>query len=284
MTRAKLTIVLIILLASALGVARFSEPASSAPLSSGANQRLTLYEGVFSVTPVSPGDTLELGNAGRDIASTGEIYLRPNSTNAGSRFSGTGDATQSLYLTGRLDVSELCFNPSSCQTTWPTGGGGDPWRVDANALVPNDLNYGVKVENTTGEFPDYGYALNIFGSTAIPTPALFVQNTDANATAATFSKFASSSDMDINGDLKVTGDVYEKTSEGVGYGRVWHTGNTGVGSGLDADYIDGMDVALITDDPGGMCVYDYPCFCVVGPHDSYTPPAFSACIRPFDHQ
>jgi hypothetical protein len=48
-------------------------------------------------------DTMEIGGSGRDIYSTGNIYIIPNAGSAGSYFSGSG-TTQNLYLTGFLQV------------------------------------------------------------------------------------------------------------------------------------------------------------------------------------
>ncbi len=66
--------------------------------------KLGVYQGVIAVIPGGSGDSvMEIGNAGRDIASTGSIYFRPNSTGAGSYFSGSGN-TQNLFLNGNLGV------------------------------------------------------------------------------------------------------------------------------------------------------------------------------------
>ncbi len=87
-----------------LALARSSLPATSAPVTPSATSKLTVYQGVVVVAPGGVGDdVLELGNAGRDIASTGAIYLRPNSTGGSSYFSGSGN-TQNLYLSGNLGV------------------------------------------------------------------------------------------------------------------------------------------------------------------------------------
>ncbi|MFH0853750.1 MAG: hypothetical protein V1853_05085 [bacterium] len=57
-----------------------------------ANQKLSVYQGVIQIAQ-SSGDTLEIGNAGRDIASTGNIYLRPNNSLAGAFWEGTDSTT-----------------------------------------------------------------------------------------------------------------------------------------------------------------------------------------------
>ncbi len=44
--------------------------------------KLSVYQGVVAIVPGLSGDSvMEIGNAGRDIASTGSIYLRPGSAN-----------------------------------------------------------------------------------------------------------------------------------------------------------------------------------------------------------
>lgn len=52
------------------------------------------------------GDTMSLGNAGRDIRSSGNIYIRPNDSTAISRFIGvSGQTTQNLFLFEGKDVN-----------------------------------------------------------------------------------------------------------------------------------------------------------------------------------
>lgn len=61
--------------------------ASAGPITGGFGNppftKLGVYQGVISVVPGGAGDSiLEIGNAGRDIASTGSLYLRPGTNQA----------------------------------------------------------------------------------------------------------------------------------------------------------------------------------------------------------
>ncbi len=69
-------------------------------------KRLTVYGGTVRI--VDANDALEIGDLGGgsylDVLSSGEIYLRPNLSTAGSYFSGVpGTASQRLYLSAGLD-------------------------------------------------------------------------------------------------------------------------------------------------------------------------------------
>lgn len=94
-------------------------------------KRFTVYNGVISVEGQSgTNDILQIGNAGRDIASTGFIYIRPGTANGnyddggasptagGTYFRGVSAGVQDLVLTGSLCLSGVCNN------TWPSGSGG----------------------------------------------------------------------------------------------------------------------------------------------------------------
>jgi len=89
----------------------FLEPATSeaAIVTSSAKQKLTVYNGVGVFVDES-NDVMEIGNAGRDIASTGNIYIRPNSTSAGSYFVGSG-STQNMFLNGQLRIGADSASP-----------------------------------------------------------------------------------------------------------------------------------------------------------------------------
>ncbi len=132
------------------GGARFVAPASSASIS-GSTQKLNVYQGVVTLVngKKSVYNALELGNAGRDIAGTANIYFLPGLTAEGSAFVGKqpkcsidgstcgndNDCSQvpqaqtcanrniqDLSLTGDLIVrGQLCFNGyQDCLSAWPT--------------------------------------------------------------------------------------------------------------------------------------------------------------------
>lgn len=155
-------LLLLVIAIVTVGVARFALPAYSGQVTSTAIQKLTVYSGVLTIQP-STGDRLELGNAGRDIASTGDIFVRPNRSTAGSRFfnevagrcsiststSCFADrdcpssqfcvGSQSLELTGDLTVAtgkNLCFPGNDCRVDWPAASGSALWAVSASTLSP----------------------------------------------------------------------------------------------------------------------------------------------------
>lgn len=68
-----------------MAAVRFALPARSAVITPSATDKLTVYSGVIMIIPNSTS-ALELGNAGRDIVSSKELYLRPSSSLQGSKF------------------------------------------------------------------------------------------------------------------------------------------------------------------------------------------------------
>jgi len=150
----------------ACAVIRFALPARSAVITSDVPDKLTVYGGVVIVVPKSI-DALEFGNAGRDIVSTREIFLRPGATSEGSYFvaengmcaeDGKLCATnadcdlvafpnqtclnnrQNLMITGDLTVDgAICFQ-NDCITRWPNEASSlwDPVGTD-NVLRPKSI-------------------------------------------------------------------------------------------------------------------------------------------------
>ncbi len=60
--------------------------------------KLPVYDGVIQISE-SNGDTMEIGNAGRDLASTGQIFIRPGGSLASAAWSGlAGAARQRLHF------------------------------------------------------------------------------------------------------------------------------------------------------------------------------------------
>ncbi|MBI5467045.1 MAG: hypothetical protein HY975_02415, partial [Candidatus Kerfeldbacteria bacterium] len=84
-----------------VGVLRIAFPVSSAPVTSTAISKLTIYGGVITVAPGATGDNiLELGNAGRDIAGSGDIFIRPGSLSGSSaNFAKFSAVATKTYLT-----------------------------------------------------------------------------------------------------------------------------------------------------------------------------------------
>jgi hypothetical protein len=62
------------------------------------NQKLSVYEGVAQIAKPS-GDVMQIGNDGGDIASTGNIFLRPNGSYAGLAWEGvTSSSSERLHI------------------------------------------------------------------------------------------------------------------------------------------------------------------------------------------
>ncbi|MBI4090147.1 MAG: hypothetical protein HY421_01975 [Candidatus Kerfeldbacteria bacterium] len=175
--------VAVVALAAAIGWMRSAVPAESGQVTPGAVQKLTVYSGVLMIVP-NATDSFEFGNAGRDIASTFDINLRPDRTLPGSRFYkepgidgrcsiavGTacnansdcpsGQAcigSQSLELTGDLIVAtgkNLCFPGNDCRVDWPASGGTAYWATNAGAVSPkaHAPPYEVRVGQSNGLCP-----------------------------------------------------------------------------------------------------------------------------------
>lgn len=85
--------------------------------------RLTINHGVIKIIGgTSSVAEMEIGNNGTDIASTGNIYLRPNLSNQGSYFvsSGSGGTTvQNLVLTGELQATGVSVTGTITENSLP---------------------------------------------------------------------------------------------------------------------------------------------------------------------
>jgi len=115
-----------------------------------------------------------------------------------------------------------------------------------------DGNVGIGTDNPTEK-------LDIIGDVAIrdTAPALYFDETDTNTTAKLI---VSSGDLYVqagaagsgpatsSGDIRFTGynatdvNVFQVRSGG-SYRDIWHSGNAGTGSGLDADTVDGIEAS-----------------------------------------
>lgn len=87
--------------------------------------KLGVYQGVIGI--ITSGESMEIGNAGTDIGSTGSLYLRPGgiaAVNAPRVFSNGGSAALSV------GTGKVCLNPSgsanlgayNCYSSWVSGG------------------------------------------------------------------------------------------------------------------------------------------------------------------
>ncbi|MBI4092864.1 MAG: hypothetical protein HY420_02985 [Candidatus Kerfeldbacteria bacterium] len=242
MTKALKNSFIIIWLVAAIGIFRFSPSAFSKPLTSGASQKLTVYEGVITIDHTPGGNILELGNAGRDIASTGEIFVRPGNTTAGTKFyAASPSEPQNLLLTGRLTVNKgLNFNGQYI-TGWTTGS--SFWLPAAgNYVEPNPLAYGVQFNSDT----------NVLANNGANQSALYVVNYDLSGLAAKFeSPPPINQTINIYGNLEATGNI-RSGAEGNLF-DVWTDSNDGYKAAptgpdyldlLDADLLDGVNLDL----------------------------------------
>ena len=112
------------------------QPVVAGPITGGSgNQpftKLGVYQGVIAVVPADGSAVMEIGNAGRDVASTGDIYLRPGSLDTGAvnyaKFYKDGLVT-SLNIPGKIETvgdvkgGRLCIG-ADCRNVWPGGGAG----------------------------------------------------------------------------------------------------------------------------------------------------------------
>lgn len=76
------------LILAGLAVFFVIQPSVAGPITNGPGNppyaKVSVYQGVISIIPGGGTDSImEIGNAGRDIASTGSIYLRPGTINGG---------------------------------------------------------------------------------------------------------------------------------------------------------------------------------------------------------
>lgn len=96
-----------------MGAVLVSQTALAGPITKDANglpyTKLAVYQGVVSIVPGGAGDSvMEIGNAGRDIASTGGLFLRPGSS--GSVSIGAQDGT--------LEGGDLVLNGAGSNPAW----------------------------------------------------------------------------------------------------------------------------------------------------------------------
>lgn len=204
-----------------------------------------VYQGVALVTSGESGSSvLELGNNGQEIASSGDIYLRPNYLPATS-----GSVLQAIKFvknatTGRTDVyapGGVCFASGTCQDTWPTGGGTSLW----------NLVSGQRLETATAG-RTVSFVKNNPSSATANAVELVAQNTDTVfgvsntfGIAAQFSQGALIQGNVIV-DKRSSGDEFlmVNTDTNTSY-KVWHYGNDGHTSsatGLDASKLDGTPI------------------------------------------
>ena len=212
--------------------------------------KMAVYQGVLTIAPGrDSGDILEFGNNGSDIASTGNIYFRPSRLAAtnGVRFDGTSSSGKTdVYIPGRLCVNGACI------TSWPTGGGVSLWQKNGSQLETITAGRGVEIVTPNTTYAG-GSALSVVGS-ANGVPAMYISNTSGPALQINKGGFLRG-DLQIN-TLNVTTPI---TFNGL---KVWYPGNDGIGTGLDADMLDGENLHLSFKASGtGSCGNNAPGAC-----------------------
>lgn len=125
--------------------------------------------GVCTVSSV-----LEIGNAGRDIAGTGELYIRPGvlDRSVGLRLYRFNNRAELFVSSGSLCLGSV--SPATCKSTWPASGGvGDTyWETFTNgsitSLRPHSSNANpasIRIGRSGSPIPSTsGRALEIYGS------------------------------------------------------------------------------------------------------------------------
>ncbi|MBI4090146.1 MAG: hypothetical protein HY421_01970 [Candidatus Kerfeldbacteria bacterium] len=249
MTHYRLTLFALSTLVVTAAWLRFSMPVQSLTVTPNAVQKLTVYGGVATVTPVVGGPTLELGTDGTDIVSSGNIVIRPQSSPpniSNTRFTGGGSNVQNLLISGDLKLTtpgrQICLQ-GDCQSSW---GGGSFWAERSGGifpvywLEPTDLSRGLRI----------GESSAFTGKTALIANGLGAYNIGGGAAAR------------FIGDVKNINELHYFESFTVNGGEAWHEQNDGRGSGLDADNFDGVR-AFYQPGTSLMCYATF-CLCFEG--------------------
>lgn len=211
--------------------------------SSGPSTKITVYQGTMAITPGrGSSDTLEIGNPGAngiEIASTGKIYFRPSGKafDHAVWFDGTNGATD-LYVTGKLYINGAAVPP------WPSGSGVSYWSQATTSLVavPQGATArGVAVSQPiTNDVWSNKTAVEVVGNSV--SPSLIVSNLSGPA-------------LSVVGNVAVHGNLSVTSANGsplqINGGKIWYAGNDGIGSGLDADFIDGRGAYFSFTNSGG---------------------------------
>lgn len=221
--------------------------------------KLGVYQGVVSV--VSGSNALEIGNAGRDIAASGDIYLLPG----GHLYpSGVRIKKSDVFAEAAIDVGngQICLNTDqagtySCISSWASGSTGDTyWSLAGSALSPKVTSPVVDVIRIGTDAKPvpaaYGRALDIYSASAAPA---------VNVVGVLETGYYDGSSY-RGGNIRVAGQVKASNSATSGNPQYslggsglapWSSrdvfnATTFVGSGIDADTFDGNATVLFPTD------------------------------------
>lgn len=221
-------------------------------LSPNTSIKAAIYQGVVAIAPTT-ATVLELGNAGRDIAGSSDLYIRPNglTETVGAHIVASGTVSD-LY------VSSLCLYGTGsevCQSGVPTGGSDTFWRTVVQSgsfehLVPTTASQGVQIGSQSA--PVLGKALEI--NTNAVAPALSVTGTMMTGSISDLDRTSiGSGSVSIAGRLLITSGTVTRDTIRVGYrydtdnfAPVWSQAYQGRYTGLDADTFDGTTPVLFT--------------------------------------
>lgn len=249
-----------------------TQQAQAGPITNGVNNppftKLGVYGGVLTITHGS--QALEIGNNGRDIGSTGDLYFRPGllSQVNGMRVFKNGSLSDVL-VTGRLCL--FGTGTADCRSVWPVGGGSNYWQLSGSYLQPNTATYGVGIGDAGNPVTTMS-ALNIqsiAGGNALSLRAL---NTNLTGSAIRTVGGIDLSRTVVDGTIRINGqEVFHPGSGGFlpnegrycsegGYACTYESEcnssptDTCVGTGADADLLEGLDVTI---KPGSVCKSSY---------------------------
>lgn len=227
----------------------------SAGVTPGALDSLSIRGGVATIAPGGSSDSImELGNEGNQIASTGTIYFRPNSSASGSRLTGMGVA-HDLTMTGSVTVNGAISLNGIAYEGWPDS---DGW-VTKNYSTGDYL---IPIRSTmvvdTGlvvTVPGLSVYENSPSDVGLRVSNSLLEGTTETRTAATFSN----TDLTLSDTLRIRSTDTVNPLLTVGGQQVWYSRNDGFGSGLDADLLDGNDTYFA---PNCGQAADAFCLCV----------------------
>lgn len=243
----KLTIVLLsVLTVGVIFTARLTPVKAGV---SGNNQGSAVYQGLLTVTSDVTQSLLEIGNNGQEIASNSNIYLRPSSlTQAqGVRFSyNSGTGRTNLYAPGGL-----CFDTAACVDTWPSGTGSAIWNLNVgHYVVPITLTD--RLEFVKSDSSAIWSSLDVYGQ-RVGSEIAGISNT--GGPAARFTNY-----LTVYGNINAlsvpantwSGSEIVFVRNGTDY-PVWHAGNDGHNTGLDASYLDTLPIYFRGPVPYKLC-------------------------------
>lgn len=250
------SIVLLSAILIAVSVFSFRSVAVAGPVTGGTGNwpyvKLGIYQGVAALS-VNGQSIIELGANGKDIA-TGSgtpIAIRPNSVAATAAAVATSyNGATRLKLPGRI-----CLFPSGiggaaeCHDRWPVGST-SLWTSSTDAEgfsvltpIPNGATQLGVLLGTAGSPITSGTALTVQQTPAIGTHTLALRAT--NLVGGSNALLVNGGTR-INGTLNVNGRMYINSQEVfTSESSQFHVpGNQGIGSGLDADLLDGYNVTI----------------------------------------